>query len=149
METKDVRGITGRHFIIIHPYLHIWYRHSFLSVFQILQDKMCNVKTAWARSTWTLKSHADDMYSWFFLEYFFDVDHFFKVFIESVTIFLLFYVLDFWPLGMWDLSSPSRDQTHTLCIGRWSLNHWTARKVPLDILYRLFLVRTKPSKTCT
>ena len=41
---------------------------------------------------------------------FFDVDHFFfKVFIEFVTILLLFYVLVFWPRGMWDLSSPNRD----------------------------------------
>ena len=28
--------------------------------------------------------------------------------------------------GMWDLSSPTSD----LGTGRWSLNHWTARKVP-------------------
>ena len=26
---------------------------------------------------------------------------------------------------MWDLSSLTRDQTRTLCIGRWSLNKWT------------------------
>ena len=54
----------------------------------------------------------------------------FKVFIEFVTILLLFHVLVFWPRGMWDLSSPTRDQTHTPCIGRRSLNHWTAREVP-------------------
>ena len=30
---------------------------------------------------------------------------FFKVFIEFVTILLLFYVLVFWPRGIWDLSS--------------------------------------------
>ena len=33
---------------------------------------------------------------------------FFKVFIESITTLLLFYVLDFWPQGMWALSSPIR-----------------------------------------
>ena len=33
----------------------------------------------------------------------------FKVFIEFVTILLLFYVLVFWPRGMWALSSPTRD----------------------------------------
>ena len=33
----------------------------------------------------------------------------FKVFIEFVTILLLFYVLVFWPRGTWDLSSPTRD----------------------------------------
>ena len=32
--------------------------------------------------------------------------------------------------GMWDLSSPTRDQTFTICVGRWVLNHWTTRKVP-------------------
>ena len=37
--------------------------------------------------------------------FFFDVDHFFKVFIEFVTKLLLFYVLVFWSRGMWDLSS--------------------------------------------
>ena len=30
---------------------------------------------------------------------------------------------------MWDLSSPTRDQTHIPCIGRWILNPWTTRKV--------------------
>ena len=31
---------------------------------------------------------------------------------------------------MWDLSSPTRDQTCVPCIGRWILNHWTTRKAP-------------------
>ena len=35
----------------------------------------------------------------------------FKVFIEFVTMLLLFYVLVFWPGVMWDLSPPTRDQT--------------------------------------
>ena len=30
---------------------------------------------------------------------------------------------------MWDLSSPTRDQTHVPCIGRWTCIHWTTRKV--------------------
>ena len=54
----------------------------------------------------------------------------FKVFIEFVTILLLFYVLSFWLWGMWDLSSPTRDWTRTACIGTWSLNHWIVREVP-------------------
>ena len=54
----------------------------------------------------------------------------FKVFIEFVTILLLFYVLVFWSRGMWDLSSPTRDWIGTPCIGRRSLNHWTTREVP-------------------
>ena len=60
----------------------------------------------------------------------------FKVFIEFVTILLLFYVLVFWPQGMWDLSSPTGDRTRTTCIGRQSPNHWTAREVPEDINLR-------------
>ena len=41
-----------------------------------------------------------------------------------------FYILVFWLRGMWDLSSPTRDRTHTPCIGRRNLKHWTAREVP-------------------
>ena len=36
-------------------------------------------------------------------------DHYFKFFIEFVTILLWFYVLVFWQRGMWDLSSLDRD----------------------------------------
>ena len=36
----------------------------------------------------------------------------------------------FWLQGMWDLSSLNRDRTGTPCIGKPSLNHWTAREVP-------------------
>ena len=32
---------------------------------------------------------------------------------------------------MWDLSSLTRDWTRVPCIGRWILNHWTTREVPL------------------
>ena len=48
-----------------------------------------------------------------------------------------FYVLVFWPRGMWDLSSPTRDQTLTPCIGRRSLNHWTAREVPTPLIFNI------------
>ena len=34
------------------------------------------------------------------------------------------------PRGMWDLSSPTRDQTGVPCIARQVLNHWTTREVP-------------------
>ena len=54
----------------------------------------------------------------------------FKVFIQFVTMLLLLYVLVFWPLGLWDLSSPTRDWTLPSCIERQSLNHWTTRDVP-------------------
>ena len=43
--------------------------------------------------------------------YIFYVDHFLKVFISVVTLLFLFYVLIFWPLGMWDVSSLTRDWT--------------------------------------
>ena len=34
--------------------------------------------------------------------------------------------------GMWDLSSPTRDQTHDLCIIRRILNQWTTREGPME-----------------
>ena len=45
----------------------------------------------------------------------------------------------FWPGSMWDLSSPTRDQTCTPCIERWSLNHWTTREIPKSIVFYLKL----------
>ena len=45
---------------------------------------------------------------------------------------LLLYVWGFWPWGTWDLSSPSRDWTCTLCPGRQSPNHWETSEVPWD-----------------
>ena len=47
----------------------------------------------------------------------------FLVFVELVTTLLLFHVLVFWPWDMWDLGFLTKDRTHTLCIGRQSLNH--------------------------
>ena len=35
------------------------------------------------------------------------------------------------PAGMRDLSSLTRDQTHTPYLGSTSLNHWTAKEVPI------------------
>ena len=32
--------------------------------------------------------------------------------------------------GKWDLSSPTKDYTHAPALEAWSLNHWTARRVP-------------------
>ena len=69
-------------------------------------------------------------YSFPFLRLFFNMDHF-KHFSEFVTISLLFYVLDFWPWGMWNLSFLIRDQICLPCIERQNLNHWTTREVPL------------------
>ena len=30
----------------------------------------------------------------------------------------------FWPQGMWDLGSPTKDRIHNFCPGRQSLDHW-------------------------
>ena len=53
----------------------------------------------------------------------------FKVVTEFATVLLLFSVLVFLPHDMWDLGSLPRVWTCTPCIGRWSLNPWTAREV--------------------
>ena len=53
----------------------------------------------------------------------------FKVFIEFVTISLLFYVLVFWLQVMWDPGSLTRGRTHTLCAGNRSPHHWTTMDV--------------------
>ena len=37
-------------------------------------------------------------------------------------------------VGIWALSSPTRAQTHILCIARQILNLWTTREVPLRLL---------------
>lgn len=48
---------------------------------------------------------------------------FLNVFIEFVTILLLFYVLISWLWGMWDFNSPTKERTSTLCIRRSNVNH--------------------------
>ena len=53
----------------------------------------------------------------------------FKVFIEFVKYCFYFTFWFFWPWGMQDLSSLTRDRTHTPIIGRQSLNQWTSREV--------------------
>ena len=55
---------------------------------------------------------------------------FLKICIELDTVLLLFYVLVFWPWGMWHLSSPTRVWTLIPCIRRRSLNHWATREIP-------------------
>ena len=64
--------------------------------------------------------------------------HNFLVFIEFVlcfTILVLIYILVFWPRGMWDFSSPTKDLTWPPCIGRWSLYHWTPGKSPDEQIF--------------
>ena len=55
-----------------------------------------------------------------------------KGFIKFVTVLLLLYVLIFWPQGIWDLSSLTRDRTRVPCIERGRLNHWTTSEVPTE-----------------
>ena len=52
-----------------------------------------------------------------------------EVLIKSVMALPVFSILVPWPRGMWDLSSLTRDQTRTPCIGRPSPNHWTSTEV--------------------
>ena len=63
-----------------------------------------------------------------------------KIFIEFVTMLLLLFMFCVLASRMWILSSPARDKTHTPCIRRWSLNHWTARESwqSFNILYFLW-----------
>ena len=62
--------------------------------------------------------------------FFFNVDHFKSHYWVCYNIASFVYVLVFWPWGMWDLSSLTRERTHTPCIGRQSLNHRTTRDIP-------------------
>ena len=34
------------------------------------------------------------------------------------------------PWDIWNITSPTRDQTHVPCNVRWILSHWTTRRVP-------------------
>ena len=67
----------------------------------------------------------------FFFFFFFSVDRFLKSF-EFLTILLLFYVLIFWPHGMWDLSSPSDVEPTPPALR--SPNYWTTWEVPTFLL---------------
>ena len=63
----------------------------------------------------------------------------FKVFLEFVTILLLFFM--FWVFGhkaCGDLSSPTRVQTCVTCVRRQSLNRWTTREVPKHIIVAFY-----------
>ena len=55
---------------------------------------------------------------------------FFLIFIQFVTILLLFYVLFFWLEALWDLSFWTRGRTGIPCIEGQSLNHGTVREFP-------------------
>ena len=64
------------------------------------------------------------------LFFFFEMDHF-----KSLS--------GVWTPGMQDLSSPTRDQTHTSCIGRQSLNHQNASEVPGQFYFKFYFTGRK------
>ena len=76
-------------------------------------------------STWTLVEKVSTL-SLSFLSFFFLMWIILKVFIEFVTILLRFYALVFWLQGMWDPSTPTTEQTHTL--------HWKVKSLLPDCL---------------
>ena len=39
------------------------------------------------------------------------------------------------PYGMWDLSSPARDQPVSSAVGPWSLKYWTTKEVSIFKMY--------------
>ena len=82
--------------------------------------------------TFTFKVHGQ-LVSFFLRRLFFFTWTIFKAFIKFIIILLPYDVLAFWPQGMWDLSSPLRNQTLTPSTGRRSLNHRTAREVPTSV----------------
>ena len=45
---------------------------------------------------------------------------------EIITLGIVYYI----PCGMWDLSSPPRDQTHAPAVEAQILNHWIIKEVP-------------------
>ena len=47
--------------------------------------------------------------------------------LQNCSCFMFFF---FWLQDIWYLNSPTRGQTCTPCIGRQSLNHWTAKDIP-------------------
>ena len=49
----------------------------------------------------------------------------------NVASVFMFYFLGFLTMRHMDSSSPRRDWTWIPCIGKWSLNHWTTREVPV------------------
>ena len=82
-----------------------------------------------------LFSAAIPNYIWFVLFFvkflFVCVQTIFKLFTEYFLQYCFCFIFfSFLPWVTRDLGSPTRDRTHSPCIGRCSLNHWIAREVP-------------------
>ena len=106
---------------------------SFLQFWRNFTMMCCTAFISYVSIQWVLSSWG----FFFFLRFFFGHGSFFKIFIEFVTILLLFYVLVFRPQDMWGLSSPTRGQTHTSSPGRQSLNHQTTREISSSLLLQI------------
>ena len=87
--------------------------------------------------------------SFFFLKMFL-MWIFLKTLLNLLQYCFCFMFLIFWPWGMWDFSSPTRDWTSTTYVGGHSLNHWTARKTPRSFIFGLniFIFLFMGSETC-
>ena len=64
----------------------------------------------------------------FFSRLFFWCGPFLKPLLNLLNYCFCFMSWFLWSRGMWNLSSPTGDQTRTPYIGRWSLNHWKPGK---------------------
>ena len=111
---------TARAYISFSRFLLIKIRQNWLSKWMI-QDNYLSFHSSFSFSFFFKKG---------FLFFCFLMWTIFKVFTDFFTILLLFYVLDFWLQGMWNLGSPTRDWTHITCLQRQSLKHWTSGEVP-------------------
>ena len=55
--------------------------------------------------------------------------------LSSPPLYFFIFIMVFWPCSMWDLSSLTRDRTHTPALEVQSLDPWTARNIPRFILF--------------
>ena len=69
----------------------------------------------------------------------------FKVFIEFITVSLLSYVLVFLATRHVGSQLPDQDWNCTSCIGKWSINPWITREVPIYLLFMPTLPTTERS----
>ena len=72
-----------------------------------------------------------------FFFFFFGCDLLLKTLFILLQHCFCFYVFVFWPWGMLDLSSLTRDRTCTPCTGRQCPNHWTTRELPAYYISKL------------
>ena len=92
------------------------------------RGKLMNSDKAHSAWPWT----SLPLWSLFSYRFFFLCGPFLKSLLNLLQYCFCFMFWLFWPQCIWDLSSPTRDQTHTPCTGRWSLNHWTIWEVPMQ-----------------